>query len=121
VVVTLVGLPLLTQLSSAGARQIIAMLITATVIALGRGMRLPTRPPTRIVALVCRIGGVMNNVAAISVPPVVAYPMALPHAAHVLRAATLVFFTFTALVAIVPLRFAGLIDQQAMSSPILDC
>jgi uncharacterized membrane protein YfcA len=44
-------------------------------------------------------------------PPVVAYLMALPHSAVVVRATSLVFFTFTAIVAMVPFS-AGRADRS---------
>ena len=45
--------------------------------------------------------------------------MALPHSATVVRATSLVFFTFTALVAMVPLTVAGLIDRQTLLFALL--
>jgi len=119
VVGTPVGLFLLTRLSANEARLTIGLLILGSVGLLGRGLRLPARPANWLIALVGAISGVMNGVAAISGPPVVAYLMALPHSATVVRATSLVFFTFTAIVAMVPLAVAGLIDRETMLLAVL--
>ena len=116
---TPVGLLLLTRLSANQARLTIGVLILCSVALLGRGVRLPARPPNWMIGLVGVISGVMNGVAAMSGPPVVAYLMALPHSATVVRATSLVFFTFTALVAMVPLAVAGLIDRQVLLFSVL--
>jgi uncharacterized membrane protein YfcA len=108
------GLLLLTRLSASRARLTIGVLILGSVVLLGRGLRLPARPANWLTGLVGVISGVMNGVAAMSGPPIVAYLMALPHSATVVRATSLVFFTFTAIVAMVPLAVAGLIDGQVL-------
>ncbi len=119
VVGTPLGLFLLTRLSAKDARLAIGVLILGSTVLLGRGLRLPARPATWMIGLVGVISGVMNGIAAMSGPPVVAYLMALPHSATVVRATSLVFFTFTALVAMVPLAVAGLIDRQTLLFALL--
>ncbi len=121
VVGTPLGLWLLTQLSANQARFTIGLLIIGSVAVLGRGLRLSVQPANWLVALVGVTSGVMNGVAGMSGPPVVAYLMALPHSATVVRATSLVFFTFTAIVAIVPLTVAGLIDRQTLLFAALAC
>ena len=116
---TPLGLFLLTRLSATQARVTIGVLILCSVMLLGRGVRLPARPANWMIGLVGVISGVMNGVAAMSGPPVVAYLMALPHSATVVRATSLVFFTFTAIVAIVPLAVAGLIDRETLLLSLL--
>jgi uncharacterized membrane protein YfcA len=116
---TPVGLLLLTRWSPNQARLAIGVLILGSVVLLGRGVRLPSRPANWMIGLVGVSSGVMNGVAAMSGPPVVAYLMALPHSATVVRATSLVFFTFTALVAMVPLAVAGLIDRQVLLFSLL--
>ena len=117
VVGTPLGLFLLTRLSANDARLTIGVLILGSAMLLGRGLRLPARPANWMIGLVGVVSGVMNGVAAMSGPPVVAYLMALPHSAMVVRATSLVFFTLTAVVAMVPL--AGLIDRQALLFALL--
>ena len=119
VVGTPLGLLLLTRLSANQARLTIGVLIIGSVMVLGRGLRLPVRPPTWMIVLVGVISGAMNGVAAMSGPPVVAYLMALPHSAGVVRATSLVFFTLTALVAMVPLAVAGLVDGRTLLLALL--
>jgi uncharacterized protein len=116
---TPLGLFLLTRLSANQARLAIGVLILGSVILLGRGMRLPARPASWMIGLVGLASGIMNGAAAMSGPPVVAYLMALPHSATVVRATSLVFFTLTALVAMVPLAVAGLIDRQVLLFSLL--
>jgi uncharacterized membrane protein YfcA len=116
---TPIGLFLLTLLSANEARLTIGVLILVSVVVLGRGLRLPARPATWAIGLVGVVSGVMNGIAAMSGPPVVAYLMALPHSATVVRATSLVFFTFTAIVAIVPLAIAGLIDRETLLLSLL--
>jgi uncharacterized membrane protein YfcA len=62
---------------------------------------------------------VMNGVAAVPGPPVVAYLLALPHRPTVIRATSLVFFTFTALVVTVPFALAGLVNTQTLLFALL--
>jgi uncharacterized membrane protein YfcA len=116
---TPLGLWLLTRLSANPARLTIGVLILGSVLVLGRGVRLPPRPANWMIASVGVISGMMNGLAAMSGPPVVAYLMALPHSAVVVRATSLVFFTFTAIVAMVPLAFAGLIDTETLLFSLL--
>jgi uncharacterized membrane protein YfcA len=119
VVGTPLGLWMLTRLSADAARLTIGLLILASAVMLGRGLRLPARPASWFVALVGGISGVMNGVAAMSGPPVVAYLMALPHSPPVVRATSLVCFTFTAIVAMVPLAVAGLLDKTTLLLALL--
>jgi hypothetical protein len=116
---TPLGLLLLTRLSANDARLTIGLLIIGSVALLGCGLRLPERPARWMVALVGMIAGVMNGVAAVPGPPVVAYLLALPHRPTVIRATSLVFFTFTAIVATVPFALAGLVDTQTLLFALL--
>ncbi len=119
VVGTPLGLLVLTRLSANNARLTIGLLIIGSVALLACGLRLPERPARWMVVLVGMIGGVMNGVAAVPGPPVVAYLLALPHRPTVIRATSLVFFTFTALVAMVPFALAGLVDTQTLLFALL--
>ena len=114
VVGTQFGLLLLTHLPANGARIAIGMVIFGSVALLGRGLRLPPRPPSWVAGLAGLISGLMNGLAAMSGPPVVAFLMALPHSASVVRATSLVFFTLTAIVALVPMAVTGLIDRETL-------
>jgi uncharacterized membrane protein YfcA len=116
---TPLGLLLLTRLSANNARLTIGLLIIGSVASLACGLRLPERPARWMVALVGMIGGVMNGVAAVPGPPVVAYLLALPHRPTVIRATSLVFFTFTALVVTVPFALAGLVNTQTLLFALL--
>lgn len=119
VVGTPLGLWILTRMSANNARLTIGALILGSVVVLGRGLRLPAHPPKWMIGLVGVVSGVMNGVAAMSGPPVVAYVMALPHSAVVIRATSLVFFAFTAMVALVPFAAAGLVDLQILLFSLL--
>ncbi len=121
IVGTPLGLWLLTRLSANEARFTIGLLLIGSVAVLGGGLRLPQHPARWVAGLVGVISGAMNGVAGMSGPPVVAYLMALPHSTMVMRATSLVFFTFTAIVAIVPFTLAGLIDRHTMLLALLAC
>lgn len=114
VIGTPLGLLALTRLSAQHARLTFGAIILGSVFLLGRGFRLPANPPRRVIGAVGLATGLMNGLAAVPGPPVVALLMALPHSATVVRASALVFFTFTAGVAIVPLTIAGLIDRHML-------
>lgn len=114
VIGTPLGLVLLTHLSANSARLVIGGLILGSVVLLGCDVRLPPRPPNLAITAVGLASGLMNGLAAMSGPPVVAFLMALPHSAVVVRATSLVFFTFTAIVAVVPMAVAGLIDREIL-------
>jgi hypothetical protein len=116
---TPLGLWLLTRLSANEARFTIGLLLIGSVAVLGRDLRLPERPAKWVPGLVGVISGAMNGAAGMSGPPVVAYLMALPHSTTVVRATSLVFFTFTAIVAIVPFTLAGLIDRYTLLLAVL--
>jgi uncharacterized membrane protein YfcA len=75
---------------------------------------LPPQPPRAMIGMIGLVAGLMNGAAAVPGPPVVALLMALPNNAAVVRASSIVFFTFTACVAVVPLAIAGLIDRQTL-------
>jgi uncharacterized protein len=116
---TPIGLLALTHLSARDARLVIGALILASVLLISRGLRLPPNPSRWMISLVGLVSGLMNGVAAVSGPPVVAFLMALQHSAAVIRATALVFFTFTAAVAIVPLAIAGLVDRETLLYSLL--
>ena len=116
---TPLGLWLLTRLSANEARFTIGLLLIGSVAVLGRDLRLPERPAKWVPGLVGVISGAMNGAAGMSGPPVVAYLMALPHSTTVVPATSLVFFTFTAIVAIVPFTLAGLIDRYTLLLAVL--
>ena len=114
VVGTPLGLMLLTRLSPQQARLMFGLLILGSTLLLGRGLRLPPHPSRRIIGTVGLAAGLMNGAAAVPGPPVVALLMALPNTAAVVRASSIVFFTFTACVAVVPLAIADLIDRHTL-------
>lgn len=111
---TPLGLMLLTQLSAQHARLMFGALILGSALLLGRGLVLPPHPPRWVISAIGLVSGLMNGAAAVPGPPVVALLMALPNSAAVVRASSIVFFTFTACVAVVPLTVAGLIDRQTL-------
>ncbi len=109
---------LLTRLSPQHARLAFGLIILGSAILLSRGLRMPQRPPRWMIGGIGLVSGLMNGLAAVSGPPVVAFLMAMPHSAAVIRASSLVFFTFTAAVAIVPLALTGLIDRETLLSAL---
>ena len=74
--------------------------------------------------LAALLSGVMNGLASMGGPPVVVYLLALSHEAAVVRASSIVYFLFAAVVTAIPMAVQGLVDREvllwsAASIPVL--
>lgn len=114
VVGTPLGIALLTSLPPDRVRLTIGLLIGASVALLGAGVRLSVRPP-RALALAAGItSGIVNGLAAIAGPPIVAYFLALPHANRVARPSIIIVFAATGVAGVIALLLRGLVQREAV-------
>jgi uncharacterized membrane protein YfcA len=114
IVGTPAGLVVLHALSPATARLAIGLLLAAGVLMLAFGRRISepvSRPTTIAVGLA---SGIMNGLAAIPGPPVVAFFLAMPHPAGVVRASSIVFFAMTSATALAPLALHGAVGRTEL-------
>jgi uncharacterized membrane protein YfcA len=119
-----VGLLVLTSVPPNGVRLVTGLLIAVSVVVLWRRLRLPPRPSHAVTLAAGLVSGVMNGLASMGGPPVVVYFLALAHGAAVVRASSIVYFLFAAIVTAVPMAFRGLVDREilvwsAASIPVL--
>lgn len=123
-----VGVPLgllaLTELPPNDVRLVIGVLIALSVVVIGLRLRLPPRPSRAVTFSAGVASGVMNGLASVGGPPVVVYLLALSSDAAVVRASSIVYFLFAAVVTAVPMAIRGLLDQRillwsAASIPVL--
>jgi uncharacterized protein len=118
------GLLVLTELPANGVRLAIGLLIAVSVVVLWRRVQLPPRPSRRVTFAAGLVSGVMNGLASMGGPPVVVYLLALSHEAAVVRASSIVYFLFAAVVTAIPMAVQGLVDREvllwsAASIPVL--
>jgi len=119
-----IGLVVLTAFPANRVRLAIGLLIALSVVLLWRRLRLPPRP-SRVVTLAAGLAsGVMNGLASMGGPPVVVYLLALSRDAAVVRASSIVYFLFAAVVTAIPMAVRGLVDREvllwsAASIPVL--
>jgi len=114
VVGTPLGVAMLAGLSARDARLAIGALIAAAVAVLAKGVRLRPDPSPAVAVGAGVVSGVMNGLAGMSGPPVVAYLLALPHGTGVVRATSIVFFMLTAAFALVPMTAHGLVGKTTL-------
>jgi uncharacterized membrane protein YfcA len=114
----LVGVPLglvvLTEFSPNRVRLAIGLLIGASVVALWRRVRLPPRPTRALTLAVGVVSGAMNGLASMGGPPVVVYFLALALETAVVRASSIVWFLFAAVVTATPMAAKGLVDRAVL-------
>ena len=118
------GLLLLTELPANRVRLAIGLLIAGSVIVLWRRVRLPSRPSRAVTLGAGLLSGIMNGLASMGGPPVVVYLLALTEHAVIVRASSIVYFLFAAVVTAIPMAARGLIDRDvllwsAASVPVL--
>lgn len=113
-----VGVPLgllaLTEMPANQVRLAIGVLIGLSVVVLGLRLRLPARPSHGVTFAAGVASGVMNGLASMGGPPVVVYLLALSSDAAVVRASSIVYFLFAAVVTAVPMAIRGLVDRQIL-------
>ncbi len=109
-----VGLLILTEVPANGVRLAIGLLIALSVVVLWRRVLLPRRPSRLVTLAAGLVSGVMNGLASMGGPPVVVYLMALSHGAAVVRASSIVYFLFAAVVTAIPMAARGLVDREVL-------
>ncbi len=98
----------------AGARVVIGALILGAVAVLGKGLQLPPRPSRAVTLGAGLIAGVTNGLAGMAGPAVVTYLLALPLTTAVVRATAIVFFVITAISALIPMAWHGLVGRAIL-------
>ncbi len=111
---TPIGVAALTLLPEAAARVVIGALILGAVAVLGKGVRLPPRPSHAVTLGAGLIAGVTNGLAGMAGPAVVTYLLALPLTTAVVRATSIVFFVITAISALIPMTWHGLVGRAIL-------
>ena len=111
---TPIGVAALTLLPEAAARVAIGGLILGAVAVLGKGVRLPPQPSRALTLGAGLIAGVTNGLAGMAGPAVVTYLLALPLTTSVVRATSIVFFVITAVSALIPMTWHGLVGRAIL-------
>jgi uncharacterized membrane protein YfcA len=119
-----IGLAVLTEVPPNGVRLMIGLLIALSVAVLWRRVRLPPRPSRLVTLAAGLVSGMMNGLASMGGPPVMVYLLALSRGANVVRASSIVYFLFAAMVTAIPMAVRGLVDREvllwsAASIPVL--
>ncbi len=114
VIGTPLGILLLTSLPPDRVRLAIGLMIGASVVLLGSGLRLPARPPLGLAWAVGAVSGVANGLAAMPGPPIVAYFLAMPQVGLVARSSIIVVFAATGLAGLIALLLRGLVQWDAI-------
>ena len=119
-----VGVMILTVFRPNTVRFAIGLAIAASVVVLWRGARLPPQPSPVVTGVTGFASGILSGLASVGGPPIVVYLLALAHDAAVVRATTIIYFALSALVALVPMTWRGLVDREvliwaAASIPVL--
>lgn len=109
-----IGLLILTEFAPNQVRLVIGLLIAASVLVLWRGVRLPPSPSAGVTMGVGLLSGIMSGLSSMGGPPVVVYLLALAHSAARVRATSIVYFLFSALVSLGPMTWRGLIDRDVL-------
>lgn len=109
-----IGLLILTALPPDHVRLAIGVIILLSVLLIQWGARLPPRPSILISGGVGLMSGIINGLASMGGPPVVAYLLAVGHTAVRMRATSIVYFMLAACVSLVPMAFRGLITRDTL-------
>ncbi len=109
-----IGVAILTAFRADAVRFVIGGVILASVLLLWRGFRLPPRPSPVLTAAVGLVAGVMSGLASMGGPPIVVYLIALSHRVTVVRASSIVYFMFAALLSLLLMVWKGLIDREIL-------
>ena len=109
-----IGLLMLTTLPANAVRLVIGLLIAVSVAVLWRRVQLPPRPSRGVTLAAGLLSGIMNGLASMGGPPVVVYLMAVSAEAAVVRASSIVYFLFAAVVTTIPMAARGLVDREVL-------
>jgi uncharacterized membrane protein YfcA len=109
-----VGLAALTMVPPNGVRLAIGLLIATSVVVLWRRVSLPPHPSRLVTGAAGLVSGMMNGLASMGGPPVVVYLLALSREAMVVRASSIVYFLFAAIVTAIPMAIRGLVDREVL-------
>jgi uncharacterized membrane protein YfcA len=109
-----VGLIALTEVPPNGVRLAIGLLIAVSVVVLWCRVRLPPRPSRGATLAAGLVSGMMNGLASMGGPPVIVYLLALSREAAVVRASSIVYFLFAAIVTALPMAARGLVDRKVL-------
>jgi hypothetical protein len=114
----IVGVPLgvlaLTELPVQGVRLAIGVLIAVSVAILGCRLRLPPRPSRAVTFVAGMVSGMMNGLASMGGPPVVIYLLAMSQDAAAVRASSIVYFLFAAILTTIPMAARGLVSREVL-------
>ncbi|HVC62185.1 MAG TPA: sulfite exporter TauE/SafE family protein [Acetobacteraceae bacterium] len=109
-----IGLVVLIEVPPNGVRLAIGLLIMLSVVGLWRRVRLPPHPSRGVTLAAGLVSGVMNGLGSMGGAPVVVYLLALSHEAAVVRASSIVYFLFAAIVTAIPMAARGLVDREVL-------
>lgn len=111
---TPLGIWALTALSTNAARVLISALVLAGLALLARYRPARPHPQQGLALLAGVVSGAFSGLAAMPGPPAVAYYLGAGTTSTQTRASLLLFFFFTALIAVPGLWFAGAIDRRVL-------
>ena len=118
IVATPVGSWALLYFSANVLRFCIAVIVLVTAMSLMAGYRLKIIPSGRRVLALGLASGVLNGLAGMSGPPVVAFFLAAPVSVAVARASMIMFFLFSSALALVPLAIFGKFHVWSMAGAV---
>lgn len=108
------GLWLLLWLAADLVRLGIGLLVVGTVLLLARGFRLERQPRTATLLAMGAVSGVLNGLAAMAGPPMIALLFALRRPPEIIRATLAAYFLFTGLVGLVMALVQGVIEPSEL-------
>lgn len=108
------GLAMLTGFRSNPVRLAIGCIILLSVLLLWRGARLPPKPSRILTTAVGLASGIMSGLASMGGPPIVVYLLALSHQAAVVRASSIVYFMFAAILSLLAMALKGMVDREIL-------
>ncbi len=114
-VATPLGAFALAHLPAAPVRLVIAVVVAGGAVVMVGGARLRQAPRGLGVLPFGLVSGLFNGLAGIPGPPVIAFYLASPIETRVARASMIVFFLATALIALVPLAWVGLLGRSSVA------
>lgn len=124
ILATPVGIYLLANLESDWLRIIMAVIVIAAALLIGKGFRWPTMPGARTILSLGGISGALNGSVGFAGPPIILFYLSANLGMKISRASMVIYFTGTDAFALIILAISGLIDQQdlaraAISAPFV--
>jgi len=108
------GLAVLSGFRGNPVRLVIGCIILLSVLVLWRGARLPPKPSRILTNAVGLASGIMSGLASMGGPPIVVYLLALSHETAVVRASSIVYFMFAAILSLLLMSLRGMIDREIL-------